>query len=209
MSRIAATLFAASALACGAAAQAQYKVVEPDGRITYTDRPALSGAARVAPLKLPGDASAAAASGEALPIALQQPVARFPVTLYTTPACSPCDTGRNYLRRRGVPFTEKTVTSAADAQAFQALRLGTEVPILRIGQQTLRNYSEATWANDLDLAGYPATSRLPGGYRGWEPTALAPPPPATPTSPAEARAPAAAPALPPPPTEPAPGGIRF
>lgn len=198
-----AALFAASALMVGAAAHAQYKVVEPDGRVTYTDRPSLAGTARVAPLNLPTDV---AASGESLPAALQQPSARFPVTLYTMPACAPCDNGRNYLRRRGIPFTERTVTTVADSKAFQALNLGTEVPVLRIGQQVLRNFSEATWANDLDLAGYPATSRLPNGYSGWEPAPLAGSPP--PAPPAVVRAPEAPPVLPPA-LETAPSGIRF
>jgi glutaredoxin len=199
----AALLFAVSALAHSAGALAQYKVVEPDGRITYTDRPSLGGAARVAPLRLPNDGVAA---NETLPSALQEPVARFPVTLYTMPACSACDNGRNYLRRRGIPFTEKTVTTQADSQAFRALNLGSEVPVLRIGQQTLRNFSESTWARDLDLAGYPSSSRLPNGYTGWEPTALAPP--ALPAPPATARAPQAPAALPQA-LEAAPGGIRF
>jgi len=203
MSRPIALLFAVSALACSASAWAQYKVVEPDGRVTYTDRPTLSGAARVAPMRLPSDIVAA---GNALPAALQQPAARFPVTLYTMPSCEPCDNGRNYLRRRGIPFTEKTVTTPADSKAFQALSLGTEVPVLRIGQQTLRNFSEATWANDLDLAGYPATSRLPNGYSGWEPTPLAKSPP--PAPPAVVGAPEQPAALPPA-LEGAPTGIRF
>lgn len=200
--RTAALLFVVSACAHSALAQAQYKVVEPDGRITYTDRPALTGPARVAPLKLPGDV---AATGEALPAALQQPAARFPVTLYTMPGCSPCDNGRNYLRRRGIPFAEKTVSTAADSKAFQALNLGSEVPVLRIGQQVLRNFSEATWGNDLDLAGYPATSRLPNGYRGWEPAPLAPLPPEQPAFVSAPQAPAALP----PALEAAPSGIRF
>ncbi|MBA3623916.1 MAG: glutaredoxin family protein [Methylibium sp.] len=201
--RPAAALFALSALMVSTAPQAQYKVVEPDGRVTYTDRPSLSGPARVAPLSLPVDV---AESGEALPAALQQPAARFPVTLYTMSTCAPCDNGRNYLRRRGIPFAEKTVTTLADSKAFQSLNLGTEVPVLRIGQQVLRNFSETTWANDLDLAGYPATSRLPNGYRGWEPTPLAMAPP--PGPPAVVRAPETPAALPPA-LEAVPNGIRF
>lgn len=200
--RTQALLFTVSALACAGAAQAQYKVVEANGRVTYTDRPTLEGNARVIPLNVqtPGVDPAVV-----LPPALQQPAARFPVTLYTMPGCSACDNGRNYLRRRGIPFTEKTVTTEADSKVFQALNIGTEVPVLRVGQQVLRNFSEATWANDLDLAGYPATSRLPNGYRGWEPSPLAPPVAA---APATARAPEESAALPPV-LEPAPDGIRF
>lgn len=181
-------------------AQAQYKVVGPDGRVTYTDRPPVEASSRVQAMDLRRGTPAA---GTGLPFALQQPAARFPVTLYTMPDCSPCDRGRSYLRQRGIPFAEKTVTSPLDKAAWAGLDLGVEVPVLRIGQQVLRNFSEAQWASDLDLAGYPASSQLPPGYRGWDPTPLAgsPPPPPAPR--------AEAPAALPPALEAAPSGIRF
>ncbi len=181
--------------------QAQYKVIGSDGRVTYTDRPPVETSSRVQALDMRrGGAAAPTAS---LPYALQQPAARFPVTLYTMPDCSPCDRGRAYLRQRGIPYTEKTVSSPLDKDAWATLNLGVEVPVLRIGQQVLRNFSEAQWASDLDLAGYPATSALPPGYSGWNPTPLAGTPP--PPPPPRAEAPAALP----PALESAPSGIRF
>ena len=193
-------LAAMAALAASPAVHAQYKVVEPDGRITYTDRP--PPAAKAQPLRLNG--SDGATPTDALPFELRQPASRFPVTLYTAANCSACDQARGYLRQRGIPFTEKTISTPADTKAWEQLALGSEVPILRIGQQVHRGFPQGAVASDLDLAGYPASSKLPPGYRGWEPSSLAvaaPPPP--PPSPKRAEPP------PPPPPEPTPGGIRF
>lgn len=179
-------------------AQAQYKVIDSDGRVTYTDRPSTAPSARVQSLNLRSGAPA-----PALPYALQQPATRFPVTLYTMSDCGQCDRARAYLRQRGIPYTEKTVASALDRDAWVALNLGTEVPVLRIGQQVLRNFVENQWASDLDLAGYPASSQLPASYRGWDPSPLAgaaPPPPAP-----RAQAPSALPPV----LQGTPDGIRF
>ena len=57
----------------------------------------------------------------ALPYPLRQAVQRYPVTLYTSDKCNPCNSARELLQKRGVPFTEKTITTAEDGQAFAAL----------------------------------------------------------------------------------------
>lgn len=187
---------------------AQYKVVEPDGRITYTDRPATaSSTAKVAPIRSADTGPGVAA----LPYELRQVAQRYPVTLYTRGDCPSCDSGRAMLRQRGIPFAEKTVVTQADIAAFRQVESGDELPVLRIGAQQLRGYSEQEWSGYLDAAAYPKQSRLPAGYRGWEPQPLVPP-----TATAAAAA-AAAPVAPPaadPPTLPptlqgTPDGIRF
>ena len=168
-------------LAAGAS-HAQYKVVGPDGRITYTDRPvAAEPGAQVQALRR--DASPASNS-PLLPIELREPVARFPVTLFTSSDCPPCDSGRKLLQQRGVPYTERLVSSDDDIAALQRLSGGRTVPALSVGSQALRGFQDADWQGTLDLAGYPKESRLP---RGW-----APPPP----TPLVARAPVAEPVTP-------------
>ncbi len=190
-------------LALSPASHAQYKVVAPDGGVTYTDRPTATAGARVESLRMRATGQAPV---EALPFALQQPTARFPVTLYTRANCTPCDRGRDYLRQRGIPYTEKSLATPRDGEAWSALGYGNEVPVLRVGQQVLRNFSQADWAADLDLAGYPATSQLPpAGYRGWQATPLAGAPPAPPPETRRADTPAALP----PNLESTPNGIRF
>ncbi len=185
-------------------AVAQYKVVGPDGRITYTDRPPADATARVTPLGR--DTAITAVPQDPLPQDLRQLATRFPVTLYVSADCVPCDSGRQLLLQRGVPFSEKLVVSDEDAAALERLTGGRTVPSLIIGAQVLRGLAQAEWASYLDLAGYPRESRMP---KGWQP------PPAAPlvarSAPRPTPVPASAPARPAPPVEPppAPGGIRF
>jgi glutaredoxin len=200
----------AAALACLAMpATALYKVVGPDGRVTYTDRPPSDTSARVTTLDR--ESVIESPAPDALPPALRQPAARFPVTLYSTADCPPCDAGRTLLMQRGVPFTEKLIVSDDDAQAMERTLGSRTVPMLNIGTQALRGMSESEWIAYLDAAGYPRTSQLP---KGWQPAAATPlvarsaaPASAPARTAAPQRAtPVPAPAVLPPP---APGGIRF
>ncbi|MDO9093450.1 MAG: glutaredoxin family protein [Rubrivivax sp.] len=186
---------------------AQYKVVLPDGSVTYTDRPPVASNVRVTPMGRPGNRAPAAAE-IGLPLDVRSAVQRHPVTLYTGVECSPCDTGRRLLQQRGVPYTERLVLSEDDAAALERLVGGRTVPSISIGAQPLRGLSEADWSAYLDAAGYPRENKLPRGWQQGEPmplvmrsTPVTPAPrPATPPP-----APAAAPAEPPPEQ----GTIRF
>ncbi len=211
-----ATVVMVSLLTTGPA-QAQYKVVGPDGKITYTDRPGAAPGAQVQALRPTGGAAAspgANVTNAALPAELRPLVARFPVLLYTSADCPPCEAGRKLLQQRGVPFNERSVSSDDDIAALTRLTGGRSVPAVTVGAQALRGFQEADWHSTLDLAGYPRTSRLPGNYQppasaplvarnAVEAPAAAPssnPSSNTSTSPVD-RTPAALPA--------AAGGIRF
>lgn len=173
-------------LAAGAcAAQAVYRSVGPDGRVTYSDRP-MPAAARAggqSTAEAPQAAGATAGNGapssapasalpSALPFVLREPAARFPVVLYTGPGCTPCDSARQLLAARGVPFSERTVQSNADIEALGRLTGDTSLPVATIGGQRLRGFAPDEWTQYLDSAGYPRTSQLPPGYRGPAPQPL-------------------------------------
>lgn len=188
-------------------AQTPYKVVSPDGKVTYTDRPvAAQPGVQVQALKRDASSDGAAA-GPALPADLRALQARFPVTVYTTAECTSCDSGRRLLQLRGVPYVERLVASEDDVAALQRLSGGRTLPVLTVGGQTLRGFSDNDWLATLDLAGYPKASRLP---RGWPAPAAEPlvvrPPAAVARTAEEARAPSE-PALPQAPPD--PSGIRF
>ena len=151
-------------------ALAQYKVVLPDGSVTYTDRPPVASNARITTLARSGSRGAAVEIG--LPAELRTPVQRYPVTLYTSADCAPCDTGRRLLQQRGVPYNERRVTTEDDAAALERLVGGRTVPALTIGAQPLRGLSETDWSTYLDVAGYPRENKLPRGWQPPEPTAL-------------------------------------
>ena len=164
-------LAAAALLAASLPASALFKVVGPDGRVTYTDRPPSDTAARVTTLGRE-DINAVPAPS-ALPLALRQTAERYPVTLYSTAECAACDAARQYLVRRGVPFAEKLIVNDDDTLALEQL-LGTRsVPALSIGAQALRGFSTNEWSAYLDAAGYPRESVLPSAWQASAPTPLA------------------------------------
>ena len=152
-------------------AQTLYRSVGPDGRVTFSDVPTLGASAA-------GGRSAAETEPDrlrGLPYALRQVAERFPVTLFTSRDCAPCDAGRAQLVARGVPFDEKTVTSDEDGRALQAWAGDTRLPILRVAGTRLSGFNATAWTQTLDLAGYPAAITLPAGYRNGIASPLAPP----------------------------------
>ena len=208
---LARTALAMGGLLLAAAASAQvYRHVGPDGRVTYSDR-APAAAQATTSERRGATPPAPAPASDALPYALRQTVQRFPVTLYGGVDCAPCQSGRQLLTARGVPFIEKTVSSAADIDALKALSGDASLPLLTVGAQQLKGYSDAEWAQTLDAAGYPKASQLPRSYVRPAATPLAPPRPAAgalaPVAPAAVDAPAtgAVPVTP----QRNPGSIRF
>jgi glutaredoxin len=150
--------------------QAQYKWVGPDGRITYSDKPPPVSAK-------PAENSTSSVGGTAgstntLPYALNRTAQNYPVTLYTIKDCSSCTDGRQLLQKRGIPFVEKTVSSAADIEAMKKISSENSFPILTVGSQKLPGFLAESWDQALDLAGYPKTSALPGNYQNPAPSSL-------------------------------------
>jgi glutaredoxin len=103
---------------------------------------------------------------------LRQVASKYPVTLYTSANCGACGSGRAYLASRGVPFAEKTISSPEDAEALKRIAGESVVPIVTIGGQRLRGYSDSEWGQYLDAAGYPRQSALPASWRNPEPSPL-------------------------------------
>jgi len=155
----------AIALSLCAVAQAQtvYRIVGPDGKVTFSDKPPIS--AEQGKVATTGVGAAAAASNASLPFELRQVVSKYPVTLYSSPDCAPCGNGRSLLSARGVPFSERTVTSQEDIASLQRISGESSLPFLTIGSQRIKGFSDAEWTQYLDAAGYPRTSMLPAGYR--------------------------------------------
>lgn len=209
--RHAAAAAACTLLALAAQAQQVYRIVGPDGRVTFSDRPPAAGA-EAAPV---GAGAQGSGGSEALPYQLRQIAARFPVTLYTGSDCAPCDSARNLLVSRGVPFTERTVGSNEDIEALRRLSGESSLPFGTIGGQQLKGFSDSEWSQYLDAAGYPRQSQLPPGYRRPQATPLVavqarPAAPEAESAPAAPAARPAAPATPPTGRTPAnPAGIVF
>jgi glutaredoxin len=207
-------LLGSAALFCALSAQAQavYRIVGPDGKVTFSDKPPAN--AQQGKVATTGVGAAAAASNNgSLPFELRQVATKYPVVLYTAEKCAPCDTGRSMLTSRGIPFSERTVITNEDRAALQRLAGDTSLPYLTVGGQRIRGYSDSEWTQYLDAAGYPKTSALPAAYRNAPATPLIPLPTGSPAPKAGDKPAAAAsePVAPPPPTtNPAnPAGITF
>ena len=164
-------LICAAMLLMAAQAQAQtvYRVVGPDGKVTFSDKPPAASEQATA---TGAGGKPLGSGGTPLPFELRQLTSKYPVTLYTSNNCAPCGSGRTLLSSRGVPFTEKTVTTNEDSEALQRISGESSLPFLTIGSQQIKGYSDAEWTQFLDAAGYPKASVLPASYRAPAATPL-------------------------------------
>jgi glutaredoxin len=206
-----AALAASVACAClwAASASAQvYRIVGPDGRVTFSDRPpADAKAAPAQTVTMPGSSGTPSTAG--MPLELRAAVTRYPLTLYTSRDCGPCNSARSFLSQRGIPFAEKTISTEADVNALTQLTGAARLPFATLGAQHLRGFSQSEWSQYLDAAGYPKVSALPPTYRNPAPgpmVALEAPRPAE-AGPAQAEA--GTPSAPSAPAPSNPAGIRF
>ena len=192
-----------------AQAQQVYRIVGPDGKVTFSDQPPpAAGAGKVSTANT---SAGGAAASTGLPFELRQVASKYPVTLYSGENCGPCGSARAMLINRGIPFSERTVNTNEDIRALQRLSGNTSLPFATIGSQQLKGFSDMEWTQFLNAAGYPATSVLPSSYR---PPAAAPlvsiaTPPAATNGAAARPAAEPAPVAPPPPAADNPAGIKF
>lgn len=153
-------------------AQTIYRIESPDGRVTFSDRqPTNLAQGKVVPT---GTGAQSVASSANLPFELKQVTSKYPVTLYTSQQCSPCENARALLTNRGVPFSERTIATAEDSAQLQRLSGGSSLPFLTVGSQKIKGFSSDEVTQYLDAAGYPSSSMLPSGYKNPAATPLAP-----------------------------------
>lgn len=196
-------------VAAGAMAQPIYRQVDKNGKVTFSDR---APSASTEPAGQQGAAPPSSANTAGLPYELRQVAQRYPVTLYSGDECGPCGAARTLLTTRGIPFEERTVKSNADIEALQRLSNQNALPLLTIGSQQLKGFSDVEWSQYLDAAGYPKSNSLPAGYRNGPVRPLVAQQAAPAPRAAAAPAPATQPAPPPASSEPTPSnpaGIKF
>ena len=151
-------------------AQTIYRIVGADGKVTFSDKPPVT--ADQGKVASTGVGARTDSTGSALPFELRQVVAKYPVVLYTSAQCAPCDAGRSFLSARGIPFNERTVSTKEDNDYLQRLTGDNSLPYLTIGGQKIKGMSDLEWTQYLDAAGYPKASMLPATYKRAEPTPL-------------------------------------
>lgn len=143
-----AVLLAAHAL--GASAQL-YRWTDSSGRVHYTDTPPPPSATDVKQKSVP-----VSGSGPSEPFVLQQARKDFPVKLYTAPGCQPCDSARELLNKRGVPFSEVSISGEPDKlEELQKTTGISGVPALVVGRHVQGGFEDAIYHRMLDEGGYP------------------------------------------------------
>ncbi len=128
-----------------------YRSIDKDGNVHYSDRP-LSGAEDVAAVKVDKERI----PEESLPYETQRAKQNFPVTLYSFPDCGPtCKEAKDFLTKRGIPFTDKSLVKQEDIDAFRKASGDSQVPALTIGKTWVKGFLAEQWNKELDYAGYP------------------------------------------------------
>ncbi|RSZ57685.1 glutaredoxin family protein [Massilia atriviolacea] len=159
----------------GAGAQQMYKWVDASGKVTFSDKPPPANAK---PIEI--KAGAGGAASVPLPYALAQAARAHPVVLYTRAKCDYCDRGRNLLKERGIPFTEKTVQTPADDAKLKEAGGDGSLPFIKVGRAKSTGFEAAAWNTMLTDAAYPEKKMLPPGYQYPKATPAAPPEPEAP-----------------------------
>lgn len=137
-----------------AQADEYYRSLDGSGKISYGDKPAADAAdiEKIKPATAPGP-------NDALPFQTRRAQEKFPVVLYVADSCGTgCIRAREYLAKRGIPYTEKNLVTADEVDAFKLASGGEVVPTLNVGKIWLKGFAENPWAHELDNAGYPQTA---------------------------------------------------
>jgi glutaredoxin len=178
--------FCLAALLAAGVAHAQYRWIDKDGSVKYTDAPPPSWAKDVRKSAAPAAKPEAAAPP--LPYELAEIQKNFPVTLYTAPLCKEaCTVARGVLNKRGIPFTEVSVYTQETVDKIKELTNSDQVPVLVVGRSVLSGYDSVKFDALLDSGGYPAAGVYPARSQAAPPMpeGFEAPPPAEPASTAD------------------------
>lgn len=144
------------ALLCAGTVQAQslYRWVDADGKVHYGDRPPAPDKVK----EIKERKYAAPSADKQVSFALRQAMDAYPVVVYVTADCdAPCKQARDYLKKRGVPFSEKTISTNEEIASLRGQLGGGDlsVPVLQVGEKARMGFLESAWTAMLDAAGYP------------------------------------------------------
>jgi glutaredoxin len=145
-------------LGAGFAYAQQYRWIDKDGRVQYTDAPPPAWAKDVRR----SNVATAKPAAQQTPFEVARLQKDFPVTLYTAPNCKEgCEAARAALNRRGVPFKEVQVWEPGTAEELKRVSGSDEVPVMLVGRSVQRGFEQGAFDALLDSAGYPKAGVLP------------------------------------------------
>jgi glutaredoxin len=147
-------------MSAGLAHAQQYRWVDKDGRVQYTDAPPPAGARDVR--KTTSVTAEPEPSASSLPYELARLQKDLPVTFYSAPACKEvCEQVRAALNKRGVPFREVQVWNRETNDELQKVSGGTNVPTILVGRSVQSGFYPDALDALLDSAGYPKAGAMP------------------------------------------------
>lgn len=146
-----------------------HKWVDAQGKIHFSDKPPPANAK---PLQSKVEASSPSVVTTNLPPELAAPTKKNPVVLYTTATCGPCNDGRNLLKKNGIPFAEKTITSQDEVAKLKQISNDNQLPFLTINKSKFKGFDAEEWRSALNAAGYPDTNKLPKDFSYPKPEPL-------------------------------------
>lgn len=141
-------------LAGNAQAEEYYRSIDSAGKVHYGDAPLMN--ADVEKLKTKAEPT----PNDALPFEMNRAKEKFPVTLYVADGCgNACELAREYLNKRGIPYTETNLVTVDDMAAFKKASGGDLIPVMTVGKDIwIKGFLESLWRQELDKAGYPKTA---------------------------------------------------
>ena len=160
MKMIAFCLLSLLFLVTNSTAQNLYRWVDAEGKVHYSDQPPPKEIKKVGQPKL----GTSTIETSDLPFETKRAAENYPVVLYFSDDCkTPCDTGKDFLSKRGIPFQQKNIVSDEDAADFKKLFNSDSIllPAISFGSQKTQGFQSNAWNNLLDIAGYPKTA-IPG-----------------------------------------------
>lgn len=150
-------LLLAIALCASLAWGQQYRWVDEKGHVHYTDTPPPPSAKDVQKKNLQPNEL-----GPQPNFQLTQAMQKSPVTLYTHAECrDPCQTARDVLNKRGIPFREMAVVSQQQLDELRRISGSISVPVMVVGGYVETSSSVGAYNQALDIAGYPAPGVVP------------------------------------------------
>ncbi len=131
-----------------------YRWQDKSGKVYYGDRPA-QDSVQVEKKNL----SDQPPENADMPYETRLASQNFPVTLYISDNCgSMCADAREFLDKRGIPFSEKNLRTKQEIESFKTLSGGEIVPTMLVGKSWIKGFQADNWNGELDVAGYPKTS---------------------------------------------------
>jgi glutaredoxin len=132
-----------------------YRWVDKNGKVHYGDTPPDEDAEQLN-LKAFGSPAASSVDDSSLPYETRHAKQNFPVTLYVAESCTTaCQQARDFLSKHHIPYSETTLKTKEEFDAFQKKSGSDSVPTISIGNTWLKGFQSKQWQDELDAAGYP------------------------------------------------------